>query len=111
MITDRARVRRTDPGHHDSCDVCQMNRLVVSASVADEFDEGRRSARSGCADHKSAPADALIEYLAPITERMNYYRERQDEVRDIVMEGAKRAREEAGRVMGEVRRAMKISWV
>ena len=111
MITDRTRVRRTDPGHPEICDVCQVHRLFVPAAVADEFDEGCRSARIGCVDHKSALADALIEYLAPITERMNYYRERQDEVRDILMEGVRRAREEAGRVMGEVRRAMKISWI
>src|SRR5262249_8357575 len=59
----------------------------------------------------NALADALIEYLAPITERLNYYREHQGEVRDILMDGTKRAREEAGRVMGEVRKAMKIAWV
>src|SRR5262249_47037677 len=59
----------------------------------------------------NALADALIEYLAPITERLNYYRGHQDEVRDILMDGVKRAREEAGRVMAEVRKAMKIAWV
>jgi tryptophanyl-tRNA synthetase len=111
MITDRTRVRRTDPGHPEMCDVCQMHRLFVPAPVADEFDEGCRSARIGCVDRKNALADALIEYLAPVTERLNYYRGRQDEVRDILMEGTKRAREEAGRVMDEVRRAMNISWV
>ena len=34
----------------------------------------------------------------------------QDEVRDIILEGSRCAREEAGRVMGEVRRAMNIAW-
>jgi tryptophanyl-tRNA synthetase len=110
MITDRTRVRRTDPGHPEMCDVCQMHRLFVPTAVADKFDDDCRNARIGCVDRKNALADALIEYLAPITERLNYYRGHQDEVRDILMEGVKRAREEAGRVMGEVRRAMKISW-
>jgi tryptophanyl-tRNA synthetase len=110
MITDRTRIRRTDPGHPEACDVCQMHRMFVPAAVADQFDDDCRNARIGCVDRKKALADALIEYLAPITERLNYYRDHQDEVRDIILEGSRRAREEAGRVMGEVRRAMKIAW-
>src|SRR5262249_27839276 len=92
MITDRTRVKRTDPGHPEDCDVCQTHRLFVPAAVADKFDDDCRNARIGCVDHKRALADALIEYLAPVTERLNYYREHQDEVRDILMEGTKQAR-------------------
>jgi len=110
MITDRTRVKRADPGHPEDCDVCRMHRLFVPVAVADKFDDDCRSARIGCVDRKNALADALIEYLAPVTERLNHYRENQDEVRDILMEGVKRAREEAGRVMSEVRKAMKIAW-
>lgn len=110
MITDRTRVRRSDPGHPETCDVCQMHRLYVPASVADQFDDDCRNAKIGCVDRKKALAEALIEYLAPITDRLNYYRDHQDEVREIIVEGSKRAREEAGRVMSEVRRAMKIDW-
>ncbi len=110
MITDRTRVRRTDPGHPEDCDVCKMHRLFVPAAVADKFDDDCRGALIGCVDRKKALADALIEYLSPITERLNYYRGHQDEVRDILMDGTKRAREEAGRVMSEVRKAMKIAW-
>ena len=110
MITDRTRVKKVDPGHPEDCDVCQMHRMFVAAGVADQFDDDCRNARIGCVDRKKALAQAMIDYLAPITERVNYYREHQDEVRDIILEGSKRAREEAGRVMGEVRRAMNISW-
>jgi len=110
MITDRTRIKKVDPGHPEDCDVCQMHRMFVPAEIADKYDDDCRNARIGCVDRKKALAEALIEYLAPITERLNYYRDHQDEVRDILLEGSKRAREEAGRVMGEVRRAMKIAW-
>ena len=110
MITDRTRVKRTDPGHPEDCDVCKTHRLFVPAAVADKFDEDCRGAGIGCVDRKKALSDALIEYLAPITERINYYREHQDEVRDVIIEGSKRAREEAARVMDEVRCAVKIDW-
>jgi tryptophanyl-tRNA synthetase len=110
MITDRTRIKRSDPGHPENCDVCKMHRLFVPPAVADKFDEGCRSAQIGCVDRKNALADALIEYLAPVTERFNYYRDHQDEVRDLLIEGSQRAREEARRVMADVRRAMKIDW-
>ncbi|MBX3276667.1 MAG: tryptophan--tRNA ligase [Acidobacteria bacterium] len=110
MITDRTRIKRTDPGHPEACDVCQMHRLFVPAEIADRFDDDCRAARIGCVDRKRALADALIERLAPIHERLNYYRDHQDEVRNILLEGSRRAREEARRVMSDVRRAMQIDW-
>lgn len=111
MITDRTRIRRADPGHPEDCDVCQMHRMFVAPEVADRYDGDCREARIGCVDRKKALAEALVAYLAPMTERLNYYRAHQDEVRDIIVEGSKRAREEAGRMMGEVRRAMRLDWV
>ena len=110
MITDRTRIKRTDPGHPENCDVCQMHRLFLSPEIADKFDEECRTAQIGCVDRKKALAETLIEYLAPITKRLNYYREHEDEVRDVIRAGSKRAREEAGRIMADVRRAMKIDW-
>jgi len=110
MITDRTRIRRTDPGHPESCDVCQMHRLFVPDAVASQFDDDCREARIGCVDRKKALAESIIEYLSPITERVAYYRAHEDEVRDILLAGTERAREEAGLIMGEVRRAMRIDW-
>jgi len=110
MITDRTRIRRTDPGHPEACGVCQMHRLFVPPAVADRFDEDCRQSRIGCVDRKGALAEALIEYLAPFTERLNYYREHEDEVREILLAGSRRARDEAVRTMGDVRAAMKIGW-
>ena len=110
MITDRTRVRRTDPGHPEDCDVCKMHRMFVPAEMADRYDADCSGAGIGCVDRKKALANSIIEYLAPITERLNYYRSHQDEVNDIILEGSKRAREEAWRIMAEVRRAMKIDW-
>jgi tryptophanyl-tRNA synthetase len=110
MITDRTRIKRTDPGHPEFCDVCKMHRLFVPATDADRYDDDCRSAKIGCVDRKKALADALIDYLAPITNRLTYYREHQDEVREIILEGSRSAREEAGRIMQDVRQAIKIDW-
>lgn len=110
MITDRTRIKRTDPGHPEDCDVCKMHRMFVPAALADQFDADCRAANIGCVDRKKALAEALIAYLAPITERLNYYRDHQDEVRDIIISGSQKAREEAEKIMAEVRTAIKIDW-
>jgi tryptophanyl-tRNA synthetase len=110
MITDRTRIKRTDAGHPENCDVCQMHRLFLPPEIAGKFDEECRAALIGCVDRKKALAETLIEYLAPITKRLNYYREHADEVHEVIIQGSKRAREEAGRIMADVRRAMKIDW-
>jgi tryptophanyl-tRNA synthetase len=110
MITDRTRIKRTDPGHPEACDVCKMHRLFVAPETADRFDDDCRGARIGCVDRKRARADVLLEYLGPIHERLRYYGAHQDEVMDVILSGSRKAREEARRVMNEVRTAMRIDW-
>jgi len=110
MITDRTRIKRTDPGHPEACDVCQMHRLFVPADVANQLDDDCRTARIGCVDRKRSLAETLIEYLAPIREKLDYYQSHQDEVRDVLIAGSRKAQIEAAQIMGEVRKAMKIDW-
>lgn len=110
MITDRTRIRRSDPGHPESCDVCQMHRFFVATDVADGFDDDCRNARIGCVDRKRALADSIIERYGAIAERSRGLRERHDEVVAVITEGSRRARLEAEKTMAEVRRAIKIDW-
>ena len=104
MVTDRTRIRRTDPGHPEACGVCQMHRLFVPPAVQNASNEDCRQPASRV-DRKAALAEALIEYTRPFTERLNYYREHEDEVREVLLAGSRRARDEAVRTMSEVRSA------
>jgi tryptophanyl-tRNA synthetase len=110
MITDRTRIRRSDPGHPEACDVCQMHRFFVAAEVADRFDDDCRNARIGCVDRKRALADSIIERYGAIAARSRALRENPDRVIEVIREGSARARVEAGKTMDEVRRAIKMSW-
>jgi tryptophanyl-tRNA synthetase len=110
MITDRTRIKRTDPGHPENCDVCQMHRFFLSADVADRFDDDCRTARIGCVDRKRALADSIVERYGAIAERSRQLRENADQVIAIMKEGSHRARTEARKTMAEVRRAIKIDW-
>ena len=110
MITDRTRIKRTDPGHPEACDVCQMHRLFVSAELADQYDDDCRNARIGCVDRKRALADAIIERYGAISEQSRILRDNPETVMDILHKGNARARAEAERTMREVHQAIRMDW-
>lgn len=110
MITDRTRIKRTDPGHPENCDVCQMHRFFLASEPADLFDDDCRNARIGCVDRKRALADSIIERYGAIAERSRELRRSPDRVVEIIKDGSRRARAEAQETMAEVRRAIKMDW-
>jgi tryptophanyl-tRNA synthetase len=110
MITDRTRIKRTDPGHPENCDVCQMHRFFLQKDAADALDDDCRNARIGCVDRKRALADSIIERYGAIAARSRELRSNPSQVVEIIKEGSRRARSEAQRTMDEVRRAIKMSW-
>lgn len=110
MITDRTRIKRSDPGHPENCDVCQMHRFFLTPQDADSFDNDCRAARIGCVDRKRALADSIIERYGAIGERSRQLRADVDLVVNLIREGSRRARIEAQKTMAEVRRAIKIDW-
>lgn len=110
MITDRTRIKRTDPGHPENCDVCQMHRFFLASEAADGLDDDCRNARIGCVDRKRALAESIIERYGAIAERSRELRRNPDKVVTIIKEGSRRARAEAQETMAEVRRAIKMDW-
>ncbi len=108
MVTDPARKRRQDPGNPDVCGIFYLHKVHSSPETIAWSDQGCRTAGIGCVDCKRK----LLESLAPAQERMREKREallaRPKDLDDIVQLGTRRAREIAGRTMGEVRRAMKL---
>jgi tryptophanyl-tRNA synthetase len=110
MITDRTRIRRSDPGHPENCDVCQMHRFFIETETADRFDDDCRNARIGCVDRKRALAESIIGRYGGIAERSLALRKEPERVIEIIKDGSARARAEAQETMREVRRAIKMSW-
>lgn len=110
MITDRTRIKRTDPGHPENCDVCQMHRFFLEKNAADKFDDDCRNAVIGCVDRKRALAESIIERYGKIAEQSRALRENPDRVVAVMKEGSRRAGIEARKTMSEVRRAIKFDW-
>jgi len=107
MVTDPARVRRTDPGEPDKCPVGDLHKVFSSSETMAKVYEGCRSAGIGCIECKSWAADALVQILNPIQERRAKFSDA--DVADIVRDGDARARARAEQTMEEVRGAMQLT--
>jgi len=109
MVTDPARIRRTDPGDPDKCPVGDLHKVFSTPETLANVYEGCRSAGIGCIQCKGWAADALVQVLAPIQERRARFSESQ--VKEILTDGSNRAFARAEQTMQEVRAAMQLNGV
>jgi tryptophanyl-tRNA synthetase len=109
MVTDPARVHRTDPGNPDVCPVGDLHKIFSDAATMTKVNEGCRSAGIGCIECKGWVADALVNILNPMQERRRKYEENPRLAWDILEAGSARAGKVAVATMNEVRDAMGIS--
>ena len=107
MVTDPARIRRTDPGDPDKCPVGDLHKVFSTPETLVNVYEGCRSAGIGCIQCKGWAADALLQVLAPIQERRASFSEAQ--VTEILKDGSNRAGARAEQTMREVRAAMQLN--
>jgi tryptophanyl-tRNA synthetase len=109
MVTDPARVRRSDPGNPDVCPVGDLHKIFSSKDTIEKVNQGCRSAGIGCIECKSWAADSLVKLLNPMQERRRKFEENPSLAWDILEAGTERARKAAGETMNEVRAAMGMS--
>jgi len=109
MVTDPARVRRSDPGNPDVCPVGDLHKIFSSKETMAKVNEGCRSAGIGCIECKSWAADALVQLLNPMQERRRKFEENPRLAWDILEAGSERARKAAGETMDQVRASMGMS--
>ena len=108
MVTDPARVKRTDPGNPDICPVYDFHKIFSSSDVRDRVNRECRTAAIGCIDCKHLVANAMVQRLTPIWEKRAALKAQPKLVADIVHEGGQRAAVVSGQTLEEVKAAMKI---
>jgi tryptophanyl-tRNA synthetase len=111
MVTDPARVRRTDPGSPDKCPVGDLHKVFSSAETMAKVYAGCTTAGIGCIECKGWAADAIVEHLAPIQQRRVHFEQNPALVTEIFSAGAQRATARAEQTMREVRSAMGLAGV
>ena len=103
-VTDPARIHRDDPGHPEICTIFSYHAAFNGDEVKD-IEERCRAGTIGCVACKKRMVAVIEELLGPIRDRRSRF-EGVGAVDDILMAGTERAREEGGRTMEMVRRAM-----
>jgi tryptophanyl-tRNA synthetase len=106
MVTDPARIRRTDPGDPEICPVGDLHKVFSPDVTRLKVWEGCTTAGIGCIECKRWLADNIVALLAPIQERRRHYEANPAEVDAILEAGNARANARANQTMKEVRAAM-----
>lgn len=106
MVTDPARVRRTDPGNPQVCPVFSLHKIFSDQETIAKVEVGCTTASIGCIQCKGWAADHLLTTIRPIQERRVKYEQNPKMVWDILEVGSAKARRSAEATMVEVRDAM-----
>jgi tryptophanyl-tRNA synthetase len=99
MFTDPKRIKMSDPGHPETCNVCHYWDLFAPEEKERVWEECRASKR-GCTQNKQELAEVLIRRLEPFRARSL------DAVDELLAQGAQKARAAARETMSQVRRVV-----
>jgi tryptophanyl-tRNA synthetase len=106
MVTDPLRIKRTDPGRPEVCNVCQLHRFFGEDYL--QIQDGERIARTGCVDTKNLLAERIIERFRPMRERREQLAAEPAHVEQVLAAGAEKVRPILEATMAEVRAATGI---
>ena len=108
-MTDPARVRKTDPGNPDVCNIYSMHKAFSDDATQATVAANCRSAAWGCIECKKVLAESMEMVLVPIRRRASEIGARPSYVTDVLEEGAKRARTIAQETMRQVYERMGLT--
>src|SRR5512142_1655261 len=108
MVTDPARILRTDPGNPDICNVFTMHKIFSPQADIDMVNVECRRAGIGCVECKALLAKNLNAHLEPFRARRAEIAAKPETVTEILDDGAKRARLIARQTIEEVKEAVQL---
>jgi tryptophanyl-tRNA synthetase len=108
-ITDPARIRATDKGHPDICNVYKYH-LAFNKAEALDIEQSCRQGRIGCVACKRNIAEKVNLFLEPIRAKRAFFESRPSIVKEAVREGNRRTLQEAKETIGLVREAMHFDY-
>lgn len=107
MVTDPARIKKTDSGHPEVCVVYKYHTIYNEAAVP-EIQEACRQGQIGCVECKKRLAAIIDAKLAPIRERRETFAQNPGLLAEVIAEGDAKANRQAEATMALVRKAMNI---
>jgi tryptophanyl-tRNA synthetase len=106
MVTDPQRIKRTDFGRPEVCNVCQLQRFFGDDYL--QIQDGERTARTGCVETKGLLAERIIERFRPMRELRQELAADPAHVEQVLAGGASKVRPILEATMQEVRAAVGI---
>lgn len=104
MITDPQRIRMTDKGHPEVCNVFSYYRIFAPDREKEVYD-WCSNARKGCTECKAMLAQILIDYLKDIRRKREGLIKDKKGILRILEEGNQKARDLASDTLAEVKKA------
>ena len=105
-VTDPARVRRSDPGTPEVCNIYHLHKAFSPPATVEHVAVQCRSAGWGCLDCKKVLHESMEKELAPIRSKAKELARDPKKITSTLAEGAERARVVARDTMGEVKKKM-----
>jgi tryptophanyl-tRNA synthetase len=105
-VTDPNRVRKTDPGTPEVCNIYHLHRAFNSPAVVDDVAQRCRSAGWGCIDCKRVLFEGMENTLTPIRARAEEIAARPTLVDEALGDGANKASAIARTTIAEVKDLM-----
>lgn len=110
MFTDPTRIKMADPGHPETCNVCNYWRMFAPEQASRVWEECRTSKR-GCAQNKKELAEVVVRMTEPFRAGRKTATDanRRQEVERLLQDGAAKARAVARQTMAEVKAAFGLA--
>ena len=106
MMTDPARVKRSDPGEPEKCPAFQLHKIYCTPEEIEYVSKGCRTAGIGCLECKKVMIKHVVEELAPIQQKRAALEKRPGEVEEVLAAGNRTAQQKASETMAEVRETL-----
>jgi tryptophanyl-tRNA synthetase len=110
MLTDKNRLRRSDAGDPDVCNLFPYHKLMTAPETCAEIREGCTKASLGCVDCKKLLMDSLTRFLTPVHERRRALEGDPERLWAILAEGNSRARAVARKNIEAIRQALNFEF-
>ncbi len=109
-VTDPQRIRRDDPGRPEVCNVFSLHGFFTDEQERADIAGRCRGGTIGCVDCKRILSGHIADHFAPFRERAAELKAKPEVVREVLEDGAERARAIAKETMLEVRDRMGLEW-
>jgi tryptophanyl-tRNA synthetase len=107
MFTDPKRIKLSDPGHPQTCNVFAYF-STFAPQMKDEAEDWCSGAKKGCTECKKILAEGILKKLAPIQKKREELGKDKPLINNILKQGREKASDAAAKTLKEVFGAMKL---